>query len=333
MRGRSYDAGTVACDEHLRGHRRSRISRLPSLREPAGKGHRVVCLDNLDTGSLANIAHIRDDDFVFRNADITEQVEIDGPVDFVYHLASPASPIDYARLPLHTLKVGGNSPREPTATGPFRWPTRPPATRSMRRPPREPVTRGLMESKKPSREPTAASRGSVTRTGARRVPRLRASRRSSSSTCSERSSGVARRQPTEPAPGSPCGSIFGNTHRCLLHHQRVRACSSRRSGGAVSSAARIRSGSGGGRGSFPLSGSWSRRLILVAIVAPGRPLPTSLDQTRSSFTWQSCRCRWTSFDSRLPDRVRRRRSALAGLGYGQLLPPPPFVARRYSGIR
>jgi dTDP-glucose 4,6-dehydratase len=71
-----------------------------------GKGHRVVCLDNLDTGSLFNISHIRDEAFVFRNLDITERVEIDEPVDFVYHLASPASPIDYARLPLHTLKVG-----------------------------------------------------------------------------------------------------------------------------------------------------------------------------------------------------------------------------------
>jgi dTDP-glucose 4,6-dehydratase len=71
-----------------------------------GKGHRVICLDNLDTGSLLNISHIRDDDFVFSNVDITERVEIDEPVDFVYHLASPASPIDYARLPLQTLKVG-----------------------------------------------------------------------------------------------------------------------------------------------------------------------------------------------------------------------------------
>jgi dTDP-glucose 4,6-dehydratase len=70
------------------------------------QGHRVICLDNLDTGSLKNIAHIRDENFVFDNHDITEHVQIDGPVDFVYHLASPASPIDYARLPLHTLKVG-----------------------------------------------------------------------------------------------------------------------------------------------------------------------------------------------------------------------------------
>jgi dTDP-glucose 4,6-dehydratase len=69
-------------------------------------GHRVICLDNLETGSLRNISHIRDKDFVFRNQDLTEFVEIDEHVDFVYHLASPASPIDYARLPLHTLKVG-----------------------------------------------------------------------------------------------------------------------------------------------------------------------------------------------------------------------------------
>jgi dTDP-glucose 4,6-dehydratase len=71
-----------------------------------GKGHGVICLDNLDTGSLQNIEHIRDPKFDFRNVDITEQVEIEGDVDFVYHLASPASPIDYLRLPLHTLKVG-----------------------------------------------------------------------------------------------------------------------------------------------------------------------------------------------------------------------------------
>lgn len=71
-----------------------------------GKGYRVICLDNLDTGSLLNLEHIRSDAFEFRNCDITEKVWIDGDVDYVYHLASPASPIDYARLPLHTLKVG-----------------------------------------------------------------------------------------------------------------------------------------------------------------------------------------------------------------------------------
>jgi dTDP-glucose 4,6-dehydratase len=69
-------------------------------------GHRVICLDNLDTGSLENIESIAHPEFDFRNFDVTEFVEVDEPVDFVYHLASPASPIDYARLPLHTLKVG-----------------------------------------------------------------------------------------------------------------------------------------------------------------------------------------------------------------------------------
>ena len=72
------------------------------------RGHRVICIDNLETGSLANIEHIRDERFSFVNHDITEYVEVADPVDFVYHLASPASPIDYLRLPLHTLKVGSH---------------------------------------------------------------------------------------------------------------------------------------------------------------------------------------------------------------------------------
>jgi dTDP-glucose 4,6-dehydratase len=71
-----------------------------------GQGHRVICVDNLDTGSLKNIEHIRDEEFSFLNHDMTEHLEVDEPVDFIYHLASPASPIDYLRLPLHTLKVG-----------------------------------------------------------------------------------------------------------------------------------------------------------------------------------------------------------------------------------
>jgi dTDP-glucose 4,6-dehydratase len=71
-----------------------------------GKGHRVICVDNLETGSLTNIEHVRNGSFRFEMFDITSHYEIDEPVDFVYHMASPASPIDYARLPLHTLKVG-----------------------------------------------------------------------------------------------------------------------------------------------------------------------------------------------------------------------------------
>src|SRR5436309_2730189 len=70
------------------------------------RGHRVICVDNLETGSLANIEHIRDERFVHLSLDIIPPYYVDEPVDFVYHLASPASPIDYLRLPLHTLKVG-----------------------------------------------------------------------------------------------------------------------------------------------------------------------------------------------------------------------------------
>jgi dTDP-glucose 4,6-dehydratase len=70
------------------------------------RGHRVICVDNLETGSLENIQHVRQPEFRFEMLDITSHYEIDEPVDFVYHMASPASPIDYARLPLHTLKVG-----------------------------------------------------------------------------------------------------------------------------------------------------------------------------------------------------------------------------------
>ena len=71
-------------------------------------GDRVICIDNLDTGSLENIEHIGQPEFEFIEHDITEFVSIEGPVDFIYHLASPASPIDYLRLPLQTLKVGSH---------------------------------------------------------------------------------------------------------------------------------------------------------------------------------------------------------------------------------
>jgi dTDP-glucose 4,6-dehydratase len=80
--------GSHLCDELLR------------------RGHRVICVDNFETGSLANIEHIRVPEFTALNVDIIEPYTVDEAVDFVYHLASPASPIDYLRLPLHTLKVG-----------------------------------------------------------------------------------------------------------------------------------------------------------------------------------------------------------------------------------
>jgi dTDP-glucose 4,6-dehydratase len=66
----------------------------------------VICLDNLDTGTLENIEHLRDPLFDFRDLDVSEYIDVAEPVDFVFQLASPASPIDYLRLPLQTLKVG-----------------------------------------------------------------------------------------------------------------------------------------------------------------------------------------------------------------------------------
>jgi dTDP-glucose 4,6-dehydratase len=70
------------------------------------RGHTVVGVDNLVTGDLANIAHLRDQDFRFIRHDVTQYIDVDGHVDVVLHWASPASPIDYLMLPIQTLKVG-----------------------------------------------------------------------------------------------------------------------------------------------------------------------------------------------------------------------------------
>jgi dTDP-glucose 4,6-dehydratase len=70
------------------------------------QGCRVLCLDNLETSSLENLEHITDDAFAFVNHDVIERIDLEEPVDFVFHLAALASPIDYLRQPLHSLKVG-----------------------------------------------------------------------------------------------------------------------------------------------------------------------------------------------------------------------------------
>src|SRR6201993_4774882 len=80
--------GSHLCDELLR------------------RGHRVICVDNLETGSLANVEHIRSADFVHLSLDIIEPYYVNEQIHFLFHLASPASPSDSLRLPLHTLKVG-----------------------------------------------------------------------------------------------------------------------------------------------------------------------------------------------------------------------------------
>lgn len=71
------------------------------------EGHKVTAIDNLITGDIKNIAHLLGNtDFRFVKHDITEYIFIDGPVDYILHFASPASPIDYLKLPIQTLKVG-----------------------------------------------------------------------------------------------------------------------------------------------------------------------------------------------------------------------------------
>jgi dTDP-glucose 4,6-dehydratase len=71
------------------------------------RGHEVICVDNIITGSLANIEHLRANDrFSFIRHDISHPLEIDGAVDNILHFASPASPVDYLQYPIQTLKVG-----------------------------------------------------------------------------------------------------------------------------------------------------------------------------------------------------------------------------------
>ena len=70
------------------------------------RGYDVICLDNLLTGSPNNIAALHGERLVFMQHDVTTSIAIDGPVDYVFHLASPASPVDFERLPIHILKVG-----------------------------------------------------------------------------------------------------------------------------------------------------------------------------------------------------------------------------------
>jgi len=70
------------------------------------KGFEVICVDNLLTGSADNVAHITDDKFLFLKHDVANYINVDGPLDYILHFASPASPIDYLELPIQTLKVG-----------------------------------------------------------------------------------------------------------------------------------------------------------------------------------------------------------------------------------
>ena len=70
------------------------------------QGHEVIGMDNFITGDRANLEHVRDTRFQFVEHNVTEEIRIDGPLDYILHFASPASPIDYLELPIQTLKVG-----------------------------------------------------------------------------------------------------------------------------------------------------------------------------------------------------------------------------------
>jgi dTDP-glucose 4,6-dehydratase len=70
------------------------------------KGFAVVGMDNLITGDVANVAHLTGRDFVLVEHNVTSYIALDGPLDYIFHFASPASPIDYLRIPIQTLKVG-----------------------------------------------------------------------------------------------------------------------------------------------------------------------------------------------------------------------------------
>jgi len=70
------------------------------------KGYSVVCMDNLATGSIENIAHLHSTDFTFIQHDVTNYIYVAGAIDYILHFASPASPVDYLKLPIQTLKVG-----------------------------------------------------------------------------------------------------------------------------------------------------------------------------------------------------------------------------------
>ena len=70
------------------------------------RGDSVVAIDNLRTGAMGNIAHLRDRDFEFIRHDVTRYIDVEGPIDYILHFASPASPVDYLEIPIQTLKVG-----------------------------------------------------------------------------------------------------------------------------------------------------------------------------------------------------------------------------------
>src|SRR6202022_61365 len=89
------------------------------------RGHEVICMDNFITGSPANIQHLFGrDGFSFVRYDVTNYIHCEGPLDYVLHFASPASPIDYLEKPIQTLKVGSLGTHKTLDVGGIRRPAR-----------------------------------------------------------------------------------------------------------------------------------------------------------------------------------------------------------------
>jgi len=105
-------------------------------------GYEVLCLDNLITGTIDNIAHLFGEErFRFIKYDVTEYLYVEGPLDAVLHFASPASPVDYLRLPIQTLKVGSLGTHKALHL------------RGLWRPPGAPPARGLLGPREPGGPP------------------------------------------------------------------------------------------------------------------------------------------------------------------------------------
>ena len=131
-------------------------------------GWSVLCLDDLSTGSATNVAHLADvGPFELVRTDVTEVVRVDGPVEAVLHFASPASPFDYLRLPIETLRVGsvGTLHALDLAEGKQARFLLASTSRGLRRPAGAPAARDLLGAREPGRAARGLRRGEALRRG------------------------------------------------------------------------------------------------------------------------------------------------------------------------
>ena len=237
-RRRDRPAAREPTDEALRGHGRRRVPRVTPVRAAARRGPRGRRASTTSTPARCRTSSTSATSaFDFRNVDVTDEVDVEGRVDYVFHLASPASPIDYLRLPLHTLKVGSYGthhalgPREVQARPSVCWPPPPrctatrACTRSRRRTgatstrsAREACTTRPSGTRRPSPWRTTASRAST-----------RASRASSTRTaraCAPTTAGPCPRSCARPwgACRSPSSATARRRGRSATSTTSSRAC-------------------------------------------------------------------------------------------------------------